>query len=97
LFPPSRRVISSFNKPLGILAPKGLENIDAQGLPWETYFIAPCPHKALPRSALLEKHPVRRVGGAEGAAENRVRSTEPLTALVRTMDLLQSFFWGLSI
>jgi hypothetical protein len=29
----------------------------------------------------LEKHPVRRVGGAEGAAENRVRSTEPLTAL----------------
>ncbi|HEY6842224.1 MAG TPA: hypothetical protein VI114_13460, partial [Chthoniobacterales bacterium] len=27
------------------------------------------PHKALPSSALLEKHPVRRVGGAEGAAE----------------------------
>ncbi|MEA3147347.1 MAG: hypothetical protein QOI53_2904 [Verrucomicrobiota bacterium] len=26
-------------------------------------------HKALPSSALLEKHPVRRVGGAEGAAE----------------------------
>src|ERR1700676_992602 len=25
------------------------------------------PHKALPRSALLEKHPLRRVGGAEGA------------------------------
>ncbi|MEA3148566.1 MAG: hypothetical protein QOI53_4221 [Verrucomicrobiota bacterium] len=24
------------------------------------------PHKALPSSALLEKHPVRRVGGAEG-------------------------------
>jgi hypothetical protein len=30
------------------------------------------PHKALPRSALLEKHPVRRVGGAEGGGRNRV-------------------------
>jgi hypothetical protein len=49
-------------------APKGLESI-AQGLPWEAYFFASCPHKALPRSALLEKHPVRRVGGAEGAPE----------------------------
>jgi hypothetical protein len=32
------------------------------------------PHKALPRCALLEKHPVRRVGGAEGAAEIVLRS-----------------------
>jgi hypothetical protein len=29
------------------------------------------PHKALPRSALLEKHPVRRVGGAEGDSRPR--------------------------
>jgi hypothetical protein len=27
------------------------------------------PHKASPRSALLEKHPFRRVGGAEGARD----------------------------
>jgi hypothetical protein len=30
------------------------------------------PHKALPSSALLEKHPVRRVGGAEGGARSNV-------------------------
>jgi hypothetical protein len=42
-----------------------------RGLPWEACFIASCPHKALHRSALWEKHPVLRVGGAEGAPESR--------------------------
>src|ERR1700694_413862 len=31
--------------------------------------VRPEAHKALPSSALLEKHPVRRVGGAEGARD----------------------------
>src|ERR1700682_1094503 len=31
---------------------------------------APRPHKALPRSVWLEKHPIRRVGGAEGARKH---------------------------
>src|ERR1700681_3274964 len=35
--------------------------------PWEPSKKTVRPHKALPSSALLEKHPVRRVGGAEGA------------------------------
>jgi hypothetical protein len=55
-----------------ICTPKGYENL-AQGLPWVWGFNATRPHKALHRSAFLEKHPVRRVGGAEGAPEsNRV-------------------------
>ncbi|MEA3205803.1 MAG: hypothetical protein QOG92_1486, partial [Verrucomicrobiota bacterium] len=52
----------------GLEVLKGHESI-AQALAWVTFFIGNHPHKALPRSALLEKHPVRRVGGAEGAAE----------------------------
>jgi hypothetical protein len=37
------------------------------------------PHKALPRSALLEKHPVRRVGGAEGATGCQVNFASIVT------------------
>jgi hypothetical protein len=57
--PPLRRggtfIELYFDEPLGIHAPKGLESL-AQGLPWVGYFAAR-PHKALPSSALLEKHP----------------------------------------
>ncbi len=50
-------------------APKGLQN-SAQGFnPGNRPPRATRPHKALPRSALLGKHPVRRVGGAEGAPD----------------------------
>jgi hypothetical protein len=49
-----------------IFGPTGHENL-APGLPWEPFYNASSPHKALPRNAFLEKHPVRRVGGAEGA------------------------------
>src|ERR1700692_3292132 len=59
-----------------ICAPKGHESI-AQALAWVSFFIGIRPHKALPTSALLEKHPVRRVGGAEGAAESRLISQPP--------------------
>jgi hypothetical protein len=48
----------------GLGGPTGHESIA-----WVTFPIGNRPHKALPRSALLEKHPVRRVGGAEGAEE----------------------------
>jgi hypothetical protein len=53
------------------LRPEGHESI-AQALAWVIFLYCNRPHKALYRSAFLEKHPVRRVGGAEGAAENRV-------------------------
>ena len=53
-------------------ATQGLQN-SAQGLnpgdPQNKRFAL----KALPRSALLEKHPVRRVGGAEGARDAGTR------------------------
>ncbi|MEA3206342.1 MAG: hypothetical protein QOG92_2041 [Verrucomicrobiota bacterium] len=49
--------------------PKGHESI-AQASAWVLYFQWNRPHKALPSSALLEKHPVRRVGGAEGAQKS---------------------------
>jgi hypothetical protein len=50
--------------------PKGLQP-SAQGFnPGNRPSRATRPHKALPSSVLLEKHPVRRVGGAEGAAES---------------------------
>jgi hypothetical protein len=52
-------------KSAAICAPKGHESI---GFTLGNLFLSSCPHKALPSSALLEKHPVRRVGGAEGAA-----------------------------
>jgi hypothetical protein len=39
----------------------------------ETLILTVRPHKALPRSALLGKHPVRRVGGAEGARDAGTR------------------------
>ncbi|MEA3162411.1 MAG: hypothetical protein QOE88_229 [Verrucomicrobiota bacterium] len=47
-------------------APQGLQN-SAQGFNPGNPQNGIRPHKALPSSALLEKHPVRRVGGAEGA------------------------------
>jgi hypothetical protein len=57
-------------------APKGLKD-SAQGFnrfqPWEPFTKPVRPHKALPSSALLEKHPVRRVGGAEGARDAAAR------------------------
>jgi hypothetical protein len=59
---------------------KGHESIEAQALVRVGFFIGHSPHKALPSSALLEKHPVRRVGGAEGAAENRTRQSCRISA-----------------
>jgi hypothetical protein len=52
-------------------------------LAWVIVFIGHRPHKALPSSALLEKHPVRRVGGAEGAAENRARDAAAFHGLLQ--------------
>jgi hypothetical protein len=66
-----------------ICAPKGHESI-AQALAWVSFFIGIRPHKALPRSALLEKHPVRRVGGAEGATESRATRVHPAVTLTAT-------------
>ena len=43
-------------------------------LTWVRQLKAMCPHKALPHSACREKHPARRVGGAENfRLLNRVR------------------------
>jgi hypothetical protein len=47
----------------------GLKGQESPGFSLGNISIDDRPHKALPSSALLEKHPVRRVGGAEGAAE----------------------------
>ncbi|MEA3206405.1 MAG: hypothetical protein QOG92_2117, partial [Verrucomicrobiota bacterium] len=47
----------------------GLKGQESPGFSLGNISIDERPHKALPSSALLEKHPVRRVGGAEGAAE----------------------------
>jgi hypothetical protein len=49
-------------------APTGLED-SAQGFNPGNRPPATRPHKALPRCALGEKHPVLRVGDAEGAAD----------------------------
>ena len=51
----------------GILLPRRGYRIQPWGSTLGNFNLAVRPHKALPRSALLEKHPVRRVGGAEGA------------------------------
>ncbi|MEA3206939.1 MAG: hypothetical protein QOG92_2668 [Verrucomicrobiota bacterium] len=61
---------------LSVCGLKGHEN-DSLGFTLGNLFYRSCPHKALPTSALLEKHPVRRVGGAEGAAESRLISQPP--------------------
>src|ERR1700686_640557 len=65
-------------------APKGLWS-PAQGFNPGNYPIKVRPHKALPRSALLEKHPVRRVGGAEGAAESSYATTHPPKTRLRRL------------
>src|ERR1700730_16692803 len=51
----------------GILLPRRGYRIQPRVSTLGNFNLAVRPHKALPRSALLEKHPVRRVGGAEGA------------------------------
>jgi hypothetical protein len=58
----------------------------AQALAWVSFFTGNRPHKALPSSALLEKRPVRRVGGAEGAAENRVPRCGEIPSLFESGD-----------
>jgi hypothetical protein len=55
-----------------VFGPTGQENL-AQGLPWETCSNVSSPHKALLPLRPREKHPARRVGGAEGAPKNAVQ------------------------
>jgi hypothetical protein len=54
---------------------------NSPGFTLSLLFFAARPHKALPSSALLEKHPVRRVGGAEGAPESTALEEKTPVAL----------------
>ena len=68
------------------VGPKGPRKVSprlTRVYPGKLCFIASCPHKALPSSALLEKHPIRRVGGAEGAEKSFCATTHPQKTRVR--------------